>query len=74
MAAKAMERPKTIWISRRKPPDDVAEGERQAGDDDDDDGDNLGDRTLDRIPGSAAAVLPTACRSRPHGPRRRRSR
>jgi hypothetical protein len=47
-AAKAIDRPNTIWIRRRKPPD-VAEGQRQAGDDDDDDGDDLGDRALDRL-------------------------
>ena len=54
-AANAIDRPKTIWISRRKPPDGVAERERQAGDDDDDHRDDLGDRPLDRIRGSAAS-------------------
>ena len=35
-AAKAMDRPNTIWISRRKPPRRIAERKRQASDDDDD--------------------------------------
>jgi hypothetical protein len=30
-AAKAIDRPNTIWIRRRKPPDVAAEGQRQAG-------------------------------------------
>ena len=58
LAAKAIDRPKTIWISRRKPPDGLAEGEGQAGDDDDDDRDDLGDRPLDRIQDLVERLLP----------------
>ena len=57
-AAKAIDRPKTIWISRRKPPRGLAEGERQAGDDDDDHRDDLGDRPLDRLQDLVERLLP----------------
>ena len=58
LAANAIARPKTIWISRRKPPDEFAEGEGQARDDDDDHGYDFGDRSLDRIQDLLQRLLP----------------
>ena len=51
-------RPKTIWISRRKPAARFAEGERQAGDDDDDHRDDFGDGPLNRIQDLGERQLP----------------
>ena len=48
-AANAIERPKTIWISRRKPPLVSPKASVRPGDDDDDHCDDLGDRPLDGI-------------------------
>ena len=50
-AAKAIDRPNTIWISRRNHRG-VAERERETRDDDDDHRDNLGDRAPGPIAGS----------------------
>ena len=63
VAAKAMERPNTIWISRRRPAAHVAERQAQAGDDDDDDGDHLGDRTLDGLQDALQRRLPWHARA-----------
>ena len=62
-AAKAIEMPKTIWISRRKPPAVSPKARRQAGDDDDDHGDDLGDRPLHGIEDLLQRLLPRHVRA-----------
>jgi len=47
-AAKAIDRPNTIWM-RRKAASGIAEGERQTGHDDDDHRDDVRHRPLDRL-------------------------
>ncbi|MGY3547434.1 hypothetical protein ACVW0W_003201 [Bradyrhizobium sp. USDA 4469] len=57
-AANAIDRPNTIWISLRKPPDESPKRERQPSHDDDDDGDDLGDRTFNRLQDLIEGLFP----------------
>ncbi len=60
-AAKAMDRPKTIWISLRNPPD-VSPNASEARGDDDDDGDDASYRPLDGFEDGLQRAFPASSR------------
>ena len=66
LAAKAIDRPKTIWISRRKPPDVSPKASVRPVTVMMMTGDDLGDRALDRLQNLIERLSPTAWTSRRH--------
>ena len=60
-AANAIDRPNTIWMSLRYPPEVSPNASDSPADDDDDDRDDLRDSTFDRLQDQIEAAAPTAC-------------